>query len=70
MTPFETFFAKEFPRLLDHVQHEDGLFSAPTHRIENVSWDRKAAFLLWKQLRTSAVPAKTTKAAVEDLFGE
>lgn len=46
MTPFETFFAGEFQRRLNTVRGEPGLFSNGG-RIEDASWDRKAAYLLW-----------------------
>jgi len=47
VTPFETYFADVFPRLLDTVRGEPGLFSDGS-AIERASWDRKAAYLLWR----------------------
>lgn len=46
MTPFETYFADVFPRLLNTIKGEPRLFSDGSS-IERASWDRKAAYLLW-----------------------
>lgn len=46
-TPFERFFAEEFKAMQDAVEHEPAVFTCPEYRIEESSWDRKAAFLLW-----------------------
>ncbi len=53
MTPFEKFFAEEFPRRLATVRGEPGLFSNGG-RLEDASWDRKAAYLLWCSLAAAA----------------
>lgn len=50
MTPFERFFAEDFQAMLDTVKHEPGLFTSSTCRIEDASWDRKAALLVWQRL--------------------
>ena len=48
MPPFEQFFAGDFQRAVARVQGEPGLFSNGS-RLQDASWDRKAAYLLWKQ---------------------
>ena len=50
LTPFETFFAEDFQRMLDATPDVPGLFSSPTARLPESSWDRKAAYLLWECL--------------------
>lgn len=50
MTEFERFFADVFPRLLAEVKNEPGVFTNG-HSIKDASWDRKAAYLLWKATR-------------------
>ncbi len=50
MTSFERFFAEDFKRKLDAVKGEPGIFTSASLRIEDASWDRKAAFLLWVAL--------------------
>ncbi|RWE37462.1 hypothetical protein [Mesorhizobium sp.] len=54
MTPFERFFAQDFQAMLDTVKHEPGLFTSSTCRIEDASWDRKAALLVWQRLEQPA----------------
>lgn len=49
MTPFEAFFDGEFQRRLQTAKGEPGLFSNGG-RLEDASWDRRAAYLLWVQL--------------------
>ncbi|TPI86386.1 hypothetical protein [Mesorhizobium sp. B2-8-9] len=67
MTPFERFFEQDFQAMLDSVKHEPGLFTSPTLRIEDASWDRKAALLIW---RAGEREAKKQRATVfEDLLG-
>ncbi|USN16667.1 hypothetical protein FANBOY_00600 [Brevundimonas phage vB_BgoS-Fanboy] len=46
MTPFESFFAHDFQRLLDSVPDEK-LYSCNIRGLRGSSWDRKAAFLVW-----------------------
>lgn len=48
-TPFERFFADVFPKMLDTIQTENGLFSDGTS-INRASWDRKAALLIWRMM--------------------
>lgn len=77
MTPFETFFAGEFQRRVQTVKGEPGLFSNGG-RIEDASWDRRAAYLLWVANRSTGIPvdddndllgpARTTHADIEDLL--
>lgn len=47
MTPFETYFAEEWPRRLAGARSSSGVFS-DGGKIDNASWDRKAAYLLWQ----------------------
>lgn len=67
MTPFERFFAEDFQAMLDSVKHEADLFTSPTLRIEDASWDRKAALLLWQTGEREARRQRTV--VFEDLLG-
>lgn len=55
MTSFEHFHAIEFPKLLDRIDDQRPLLSNGIP-IEGCSWDRKAAYLLWRALREPAPP--------------
>lgn len=59
MTPFETFFATEWPRRLASLPDDRGALTGGS--IRDASWDRKAAYLVW----TASPVAKPT---VQDLF--
>jgi hypothetical protein len=47
MSPFEHFFANDFQRLLDRT-------SVPG--MGDASWDRRAAWLVWRVLQQSPTP--------------
>jgi len=59
MTPFEKFFANDFPAMLDGVPDEK-VYSCGIRGLRDSSWDRKAAFLLWDALGRpeGSAPAK------------
>jgi hypothetical protein len=68
MTPFEQFFANEFPTMLRTVEAPADVLTAG--RIEEASWDRKAAYLLWVALdRPGAQPTKPATISFDDLLG-
>jgi hypothetical protein len=64
VTAFEAFFAVEFPALLANVTSGPVFTNGKT--IEDASWDRKAAYLLFTAGVRAAPPAPPK---VEDLFG-
>lgn len=47
MTPFEAWFSSDFQKRIRTVTSEPGVFSNG-FRIDDASWDRKAAFMLWE----------------------
>lgn len=49
MTPFESFFAGDFQKMLANVRSAQSPF-ADGGPIAEASWDRRAAFLLWEAL--------------------
>lgn len=79
MTPFERFFEHEFPRMLDHAGLDEyggdgqpgGLFTGNV-RLQDCSWDRKAAYLIWcmrdDAYRAVALPPNSTNSGFEDLL--
>lgn len=73
MTEFEYFFLHSFQRQLDAVADEPGILTGEAAGMTTMSWDRKAAFLLWNaQGRPGAMtapdpaPVKPTIAAVPE----
>jgi hypothetical protein len=68
MTPFEQFFENDFSRMLRTVEAPADVLTAG--RIEEASWDRKAAYLLWMALGQPALQAtKPPTASFDDLLG-
>ncbi len=48
MTEFETFYEDTFhPLLAKLAAYDSGAVFSSGHTINNASWDRKAAYLLW-----------------------
>ena len=62
-TAFEDFFAGDFQRRLQTVKGEPGLFSNGG-RLEDASWDRKAAYLLWGMLNPIRGPLSPRALAI------
>lgn len=48
MTPFEQFFEETFNPLLDKLKtYDSGVVFSDGGTINEASWDRKAAYLVW-----------------------
>lgn len=47
MSPFERFFAEEFPRLLDATSIPASAWTTPPAGKLDPSWDRRAAWLIF-----------------------
>jgi hypothetical protein len=65
VTDFENWFSSDFIKALHQVKHEPGVLSSG-HTLENASWDRRAAYLLWcERGRPAATWVEQTRALRE-----
>lgn len=57
MTEFETFYETVFKPLLENLaRYESGPVLSGDQNIKEASWDRKAAFLLWMNVKGMQPP--------------
>jgi hypothetical protein len=70
-TPFEQFYESTFKPALDHVT--SGPVFNNGHTIDQASWDRKAAYLLFLVMNGQSLPTEPPvtppQQSVEEMFG-
>lgn len=69
MTPFETFFDGEWRRMIETAELPDEAFTQPPAEKGLVSWDRRAAWLLWSATgRSQTSKPKKKHSDLDDLL--